>query len=161
DFLGADPNARPVGADKTEAVFSYFRGRPEQWKAGLPSYQGVTYRELWPGIDLHFTGEGRNLKYTLVVQPRADPTRIAPAYRGAEDARLTEDGGLDVTTPLGTIHETAPVTYQEVDGRRVEVPSAFTLQADPEIGAHVVGFEVGAYDPAFPLVIDPAVLIYS
>src|SRR5262249_21773110 len=82
-------------------------------------------------------------------------------YRGAERVRPTEDGGLEASTPFGGIRESAPLTYQEVDGRRVEVPSTFVLASDPELGLGVAGFEVGEDDPALPVVIDPAVLLYS
>lgn len=161
DFLGADPAAQLIGLDRTEAVFSYFKGRPDRWVTGAPAYLGVSYQELWPGIDLFYVGEQDHLKYSFVVQPGADPGRIALGYRGAEDVRLAEDGGLDLVTSLGHIHEGAPVTYQEVDGQHVPVSSAFVLASDPVLGTHVVGFDVGAYDPTLPLVIDPPVIVYT
>ena len=39
DFLGADAASQPVGLERTEAVFSYFKGQPDQLGdrcAGLP-----------------------------------------------------------------------------------------------------------------------------
>src|SRR5262249_34096977 len=50
DFLGAASQATPSGLEQTDAVFSYFKGPPEAWKTDLPTYQGVVYRDLWPGI---------------------------------------------------------------------------------------------------------------
>ena len=47
-----------------------------------------------------------------------------------------------------------PVTYQVIDGTRREVESRYVIDANE------VGFEIGAYDRAQPLVIDP-VLTYS
>src|SRR5262249_44362526 len=69
DFLGADPAARLEGREQTEAVFSYFKGRPDQWQTGLPTYRGVSYLGVWPGIDLTYVGERDHLKYELVVRP--------------------------------------------------------------------------------------------
>ncbi|MFN8632428.1 MAG: SBBP repeat-containing protein [Chloroflexota bacterium] len=161
DFLGADPEARPNGLDRTEAVFSYFKGRPDQWHTGVSTYRGVAYHDLWPGINLEYVGDNDHLKYSFVVQPGADPHRIALAYRGAETVRLTEQGGLESVTPLGTIREAPPLTYQELDGQRTEVPSSYVLDSDPELGAHVVGFEVGPYDHALPIVIDPTQVVYA
>jgi hypothetical protein len=37
DFVGANPHARPVGENQTEAVVSYFKGAPDQCHAGKAS----------------------------------------------------------------------------------------------------------------------------
>ena len=109
-------------------------------------------------MDLEYLGERDHLKYSFVVRPGADPGRIALGYRGAEQVRLTEDGGLEIRTPLGLIREAAPVTYQERDGQRLAVASAFSLASDSDLGTHTVTFEVGAYDPTLSLVIDPTII---
>jgi hypothetical protein len=161
DFLGADSSARPTGVEKTEAGFSYFKGTPEQWKAGLPTYRGVAYENLWPGIDLTYTSQDGHLEYAFVVHPGADPAQIALAYRGADRLTLAEDGTLDTSVGDGHIREGAPYTFQERDGQRLTVRSGFVVQEDAEVGSTIVGFEVSAYDTTIPLVIDPPVLAYS
>jgi hypothetical protein len=60
-----------------------------------------------------------------------------------------------VRTPLGVLKDAAPVSYQRIGGERVPVKSRYVLKGD---GSY--GFEVGAYDPCYPLVIDPG-LDYS
>ena len=62
EFVEADPDVQPVGKDRTEAVFSYFMSSPEEWKTGLPTYAGVLYPDLWPGIDLVYGGDTSHLK---------------------------------------------------------------------------------------------------
>lgn len=56
---------------------------------------------------------------------------------------------------MGGFAEEKPYVYQEIDGRRVEVAAAF------EPDAEVFGFRLGDYDRTHPLVLDPAVLVYS
>ncbi len=73
EFVGADPDVQPVGKDRTEAVISYFKGSPEEWKTGLPTYAGVAYPDLWPGIDLVYSGDASLLKYTFLVRSGVDP----------------------------------------------------------------------------------------
>ena len=92
DFVDANPTARLVGEEPTSAVISYFRGSLEEWKTGLPTYSSLSYRDLWPGIDLVYTGTGGRLKYTFVVQPGADPNQIKLAYRGASAVGINEAG---------------------------------------------------------------------
>lgn len=48
DFVGAREGLRPQGRDKTDGIVSYFRGRPEEWKTGLPTYARLEYPDLWP-----------------------------------------------------------------------------------------------------------------
>ena len=73
DFIGA-AHVAPVGEERSEAIVSYFRGKPEEWHTGLPTYGRLVYHNLWPGIDLAYYGLGGNLKYEFIVQPGADPS---------------------------------------------------------------------------------------
>ncbi len=156
DFLGANPDVQPVGVERTPAVISYFKGRPEQWKTGLPTYSRVLYADLWPGIDLVYSGTVDRLKYEFVLKPGATPEQIGLAYRGADSVVVNEAGQLEVSTPAGGFHDEKPYAYQEVGGQRRQVAAAYTLR-----GASEYGFQVGAYDASRPLVLDPAVLVYA
>src|SRR6266542_1056358 len=65
DFVGANENVRIVGEKKTAAVVSYFKGPREHWKTGLATYGSILYSDLWPGIDLVFSGTANRLKYSF------------------------------------------------------------------------------------------------
>src|SRR5437667_245698 len=160
DFVGANPEVRLRGQDPTPAVISYFKGPREAWKTGLPTYAGVIYPNLWPGIDLVYTGTATRLKYTFLVHPGADPDRIELACRGATAVTLTDGGELDVSTPLGGFRDAKPYAYQEVEGGRVGVGATYALSPDAA-GAHGYGFRLGSYDRARLLVLDPAILVYA
>jgi PKD repeat protein len=174
DFIGANPDVHPIGQDKTEAIISYFKGSPDQWHAGLPTYSRIVYPDLWPGIDLVYYGTVNQLKYEFVVRPGADPAQIRLAYRGA-DVSLNAKGQLLVTTSIGGFSDDTPVAYQEIDGQRVPVPMAYqvseasdkpetrtTLEASALYAppSTLYGFTVGPYDPARLLILDPAVIVY-
>lgn len=74
--MAANPHVRPRGEETAEAVVSYFTGPQDHWQAGLPTYGKLVYANLWPGIDLVYSGTKSRLKYAFVVQPGADPTQI-------------------------------------------------------------------------------------
>src|SRR6266540_470448 len=160
DFLGANPDAKPAGEDRTEAVVSYFKGDRADWKTGLPTYGRVVYTNLWPGIDLVYTGAGGRLKYTFVVRPGADPKRIRLAYRGGTAVGVSGEGRLSVSTPVGPLVEDTPYVYQEAGADRVQVEAAYALEAEEAGGTRRFGFRVGPYDPGKPLFLDPVVLAY-
>jgi hypothetical protein len=160
DFVGANPEVKPEGREPTPAVISYFKGPRGKWRTGLKTYGSVIYRDLWPGIDLIYTGTVNRLKYSFLVKPGADPENIRLAYRGVSSLSVTDAGQLDVETPVRGLQDDPPVAYQEVDERAVEVRTAYALKTDTGDGACVYGFKVGDYDRNKLLVLDPAVLVY-
>jgi uncharacterized repeat protein (TIGR01451 family) len=159
DFIGANA-VSPRGEEPTPAVISYFIGSKDQWKTGLKSYGKLVYADLWPGVDLVYGGTADRIKYMFVVKPGADVSRIQLAYRGASIS-VNERQELEITTPMGSFHDDKPYAYQEIAGKRVEVPMAYLLQ--PEAGEKTgrYGFRVGGYDREQPLVLDPAILVYA
>jgi len=158
DFVGADPGVVPRGEDGQGTIFSYFRGPRKEWKVGLPAFSKVVYSELWPGIDLVYSGTVNRLKYSFLVQPGASPEQVQLRYRGAPQVEVTERGALRVTTPSGSFEDAPPIAWQEIEGRRVPVEMAYRVTRDAAGAA--IGFELGDYDPAHPLLLDPAVLVY-
>jgi hypothetical protein len=156
DFVDARPGVAPAAEGLGDMVVSYFKGPRGQWKTGIRTYSQVVYRDLWPGIDLVYEGTVNRLKYSFLIKPGAEPDAIQLAYRGASGVRLDEAGRIEVSTPVGGFHDDAPFAYQEIDGERVEVASAYELDE----GAARYGFRVGDYDRARPLVLDPAVFVY-
>ncbi|HEY2922370.1 MAG TPA: SBBP repeat-containing protein, partial [Candidatus Binatia bacterium] len=160
DFVGADPAVKPVGEQLSTARFSYFKGRREDWATGLKTYNRLVYRDLWPGIDLVYSGSVDRLKYMFAVRPGADPKQIRLRYRGAESVSLDREGKLLVQTALEDFHDDKPMAYQELNGTSVDVAAEYTLSSEAGTG-HSYGFKLGAYDSSKALVIDPAILVYS
>lgn len=155
DFEGANA-VRPVGVDRQEAVFSYFKGKPEDWQSGVPAFSSLVYEDLWPGIDLVYSGTVDQLKYEFVVEPGADPDHIRLSYRGASGVGVIEAGALRVDTPVGGFEDGTPYAYQRVNGKRKEVSMRYALAED----STTYGFEIGDYDPTEPLILDPVLIVY-
>jgi hypothetical protein len=171
DFVGANADVRPSGEEKTGAVISYFKGKPEEWKAGLPTYSRIVYKDLWPGIDVAYYGRVDKMKYEFIVHPGSDPSLIRLAYRGVSAVEVNGEGRLEVRTPAGDFEDDRPVGYQEIDGKRIDVALSYLLEEpaakepspsgeEAVTNSYVYGFEVRAYDRTKPLVLDPAVLVY-
>ena len=153
-FLGGNPQAVPEAQERAPGEVNYFRGNdPARWQTQLPSFAQIVYREIWPGVDVRLRGQGQQLKYEFRVRPGAQPADIRLAYDGASGLTLDNAGGLQITTALGALRDSPPISYQEIAGARVPVESHYLLQGD---GAY--GFAVGAgYDPSRELIIDPGV----
>jgi hypothetical protein len=154
-FLGANSNAGIAGEDQQPGTVNYFARRPEQWRTKIPTYAHVRYRSLYPGIDLIFYGNNRELEYDLVVSPGADPGQIRLGIAGAESLRLDAKGNLVLKTAAGDVIQQKPRTYQRKGGKLVTVAGEYAISGKDE-----VGFRLGAYDRRAAVVIDP-VLRYA
>jgi hypothetical protein len=151
----ANPAAKIAGTDKLAGTSNYFIGNdPEKWRTNVPTYRKVKYEGIYPGVDLVYYGNQRQLEYDFIVAPGADPRRIAFDVSGAN--RIHRDGHGDLVFKTGE-DETRwhkPVAYQEKDGSRQLVAAHYAIT-----DTNRVGFEVAKYDASRPLYIDP--LIYS
>lgn len=166
NFVGASPLAVLSGESPAASRINYFTGSdPSRWSRNIPTYGGILYTGLYSGIDLRYEGTGSELKGTYTVAPGVDPGAIAWRYEGARSVSVDRAGNLLILVdaektgaaaqePL-ELTEHAPVAWQEVEGRRVPVDASYRVQANGDIT-----FDLGAYDPALPLVVDPA-LTYS
>jgi hypothetical protein len=157
DFIGANPSVKIKAQNPTTAVVSYFKGPREHWKTAIPTWSSVTYEDLWPGIDLVYSGIDNGLKYSFIVRPDADPHSIRLVYRGATSVKLNDAGQIEVSTPTGNFHDGRPFSYQETNGKQDQVATSYDLNSS----GGEYGFSVGPYDKNRPLIIDPTMVIYS
>jgi hypothetical protein len=153
---GANPAASVQGLDQLASRANYFSGAdPSQWHTDIPSYARVRYAQVYPGIDMLFYGNQRQLEYDFVVAPGADPNVIQIAFKGIEGAEIGRMGDLLLRTAQGDLELSKPIAYQERNGTREEVSASYIRN-----GVSGIGFQLGDYDRSRPLIIDP-VLVYS
>ena len=93
-FPGASPEARLEAGGETAGSVNYLAGAEGDSQRGVPTYAELTYRELWPGIDLALPWREGTLKYEFHLAPGADPRHIRLAYAGAEGLSLGPGGSL-------------------------------------------------------------------
>ncbi|MCM3541330.1 DUF7948 domain-containing protein, partial [Priestia endophytica] len=160
-FLGANSKVKPEGKQQHTGKINYLKGNAATaWQTNISTFQEVVYPALWPGIDLVFKNKKKNIKYEFIVQPGAKVEDIQFTYAGSEKLSIDEQGHLLIHTPLGTITDERPVSYQEKNGHQVPISSFFHLYPDDKEG-YVIGFNIeDDYDSNYPLIIDPG-LVYS
>jgi hypothetical protein len=168
-WAGGNRHPRVMGESPQPTRSNYFLGNdPRQWHTGVPNYARVRYQGIYPGVDLVYRGNQRQLEYDLVVAPRADPGRIRLIVRGADEVALGAQGELVLHTANGELVQHAPEVYQVTGGRRQRVEGHYVLLAAPAgkggsgrpAPPCQVGFVVGRYDRTRPLIIDP-IVVYS
>jgi uncharacterized protein (TIGR03437 family) len=173
-FLGNDPSQWRTN------VPNYARVRYRQVYPGIDL---VYYGN--PAKARQDPAKAGQLEYDFVVAAGADPKAIRLAVEGADATEVSAEGDLVLRAGGEEARFRRPVVYQETAGRRREIAGRFVLATPqpaaarpwsaPRPGEVVarnlsrqsrdphsaeLGFEVGAYDPSLPLVIDPT-LAYS
>ncbi len=154
-FSQSNPRAEIVPEQRMPGYVNYLVGADSKaWKTHIPLHSRVSYRQVYPGIDLTFYGESRNLEYDFKVAAGADPRQIEMQVKGANSLQVNEEGDLVVTVTNGTLLLKQPEAYQNIEGKRSRIGARFRLTRSK------VGFELDPYDPSRELIIDP-VLSYS
>lgn len=155
EFLNAsDPVVIPE--KPLETVNNYFIGNDKsKWAEGCKIYQAITYKNIYPNIDLrYYLDGGNNLKYDFIVHPGGDVNSIAMKYSGAKSVDVVKKE-LVVTTSLGKSRELQPYTYQVINNQREEVECKY------QIKGNIVRFKVKNHDPRETLIIDPTQIFFS
>ena len=169
-LVGANGDAAVTGAEELPGKSNYFIGKDSsKWRTNVPTYAQVKYPSVYPGVDLIYYGaQGGQLEYDFVVAPGADPSaiklKIAADTHGVTRAkrrvplRIASDGDLVVKADGAEIRMHKPVVYQnEANGAELGSENGRAVRQGHFVlmASNQVGFAVGPYDHAKPLIIDP------
>ncbi|HMM06652.1 MAG TPA: SBBP repeat-containing protein [Clostridiales bacterium] len=151
-FVNANPDLSVQGVELYEGKVNYFIGsNADKWKSNIPTYGQLRYNDVWEGISLSIRHTEKGIKLDWHIAAGTNPDAIRLTCEGADSLSVSDDGSLVLTHPYGEVHEDAPVAYQMIDGRRVNVPCGYRID-----GALSYGFWLDeGYDPARELIIDP------
>jgi hypothetical protein len=156
-FVGANLKPDVWGDELMEYKCNYFIGNnPDEWHTDVPNYQSIYFEDIYPGIDLKYYGNRKQMEYDFIISPGADYSRIQIQYEGAKTLSINSAGELIIETEWGNIIERKPIVYQLSEGKRIEIEGAYELTAGTKFSFRLDD----DYNPDLPLVIDP-VLVYS
>jgi len=93
-FVGANAAPNAVGLYEMEYKCNYFLGNdPAHWRTDVPNYATVIVKDIYPGIDVRYSGDGNGQAvYELLAVPGADAARIKLHYEGAEQISVDAEG---------------------------------------------------------------------
>jgi gliding motility-associated-like protein len=133
-----------------EAYFSYTfqaSGGEVLNKTNIKGYEQLVYHNIAPGIDLSYTIHPESgLKYALIVHPKASIADFRMIFD--RDVNLLNQE-IHINTIFGDWIDHAPISFYEF-ADDATIPSSFTL-----LDQRTVGFNLGKYDQAQTVVIDP------
>jgi len=155
-FINANAQAEIHGDAEQPGKINYLIGNdPAQWRTGVATFAQVRVEQLYSGIGLIYYGNQQQLEYDFTVAPHANPGQITIRFAGADKISVSSRGELVLTVGKDEIRQPKPLLYQTVNGAREEISGGYKI-----VDAHTVAFDIGKYNHALPLVIDP-ILSYS
>ncbi len=150
-FEGANTEASFEASEAMAAPVNYFVGRTFR---SAQAFSRLSRKAVYPGVDVVFYGHGRQLEYDFNLAPGADPSRIRMRFEGAGEVSVDPRGEVVLKLDAGELIQQLPVVYQKrASGEVVAVEAAYRIAPDG-----TVGLELGKYNRAEALVIDPAIL---
>ena len=183
-LLNSNPIAKILASDQQEYYENYYTGGSlDSGITNVHSYKTITYKSIYPNIDLVLHARENGMKYEFVVYPGGKVNDIQMKWDGLEGIKKLKDSKIEYSLATGKMTETAPYSFQEI-GNNVRAglapaPSENILfekgerkgrpymdNTSNEIESHfvlknnIVGFKTRKYDKGKVLVIDPT-LIWS
>jgi gliding motility-associated-like protein len=155
-FDGANENVEIVPDKALPTYNNYFIGDDRsKWASNCKVYQGVIYKNIYEGIDLHYYTDAGSLKYDLIVHPGADPDQITLKYEG-QDQLSVKKNQLFVRTSVGVVREWIPRSYQLSEIEKKDVECRYFLSEGNKIKLAIKNYSHDA-----TLVIDPTEVFCS
>ena len=81
-FVNASDAVAILPEKAMPAYTNYFIGDKKNWTTHCVSYQGILYKNMYDGIDVHYYTDRGFLKYDIVMHPGADPSLLILQYDG-------------------------------------------------------------------------------
>ena len=151
-FAGSS-NGNPVSLSGAAYRSNYFIGADQsKWRTGVPNFERVGIREIYPGIDTEFYEKNGELEHDFILAPGADANAIRLILQSAGKPALTAEGDAVIPATAGELRFRKPVAYQfDAEGRRISVAASYHLVKS------TLGIKLGDYDRSRTLVIDPVI----
>ena len=156
EFIGANSSAIIREKNSSDFYRNYYIGKDSsKWKAHVKSFSILEYIDFYPGTNLLLDGSDQKLKYSFLLKPGSDASKIKFSIFGANSSYIDEKGCLHHVNRFGKITESEPIAWTEKDGKKSKVAVEYLLQDG------IVSFRFpNGYDTTANLLIDPY-LVFS
>jgi hypothetical protein len=136
--------------EAVEGYGNYYLAVCPDGVTNVKSYKGITVKNIYNNIDIHYYESDGSLKHDYIVAPNSDYKQIQLEVSGAK-IELAEDGSVLLKTSLGDVQEGAPVVFQ--NGKRIA--------ATWVVKGNTLSFNIPSYNPSQELIIDPLMRVWG
>lgn len=154
-FINSNEVSEIIKEKPLTYYYNYFLGNNStKWASDVRSFQEVTLKNFYNGIDLKVFDTPEKFKYELWCSPGSPINTIQIDLVNFDRVSINKAGDLVLKTKLGEIIEQKPIAYQLLNGKISPIPCSFKLNGT------VLSFKLGKFDPLASVIIDP-VLVFA
>ncbi len=160
-----DSNIKKENILKGEAHpehYNFFYGHCPNGIYGVKSYEKITIKDVYPGIDwVFYNSTKKGFKYDFIVHPGADHRQIQLVYSSKTTLDIAANGSLQLNTAYGNLTEQAPESFLndlpiESKFKQLSFESNNHGGTEVNIGFDIPGLDSGKLPHGSLLIIDPA-----
>ncbi len=110
-FVGSNPQPKLIPGEPVPYTLNYLKG--DRWVTNVPGYSRLTYRNLFPGLDLEVSLNGKGLNWRFLVGEMSrgvKPARPHLKLEGVEAVEWVDEGRIRFATPGGKIELPLPLS---------------------------------------------------
>jgi len=145
-FAGSNQNADIIASDQQTYYENFYNtGEANHGIINVRTYKIITYRNIYPHIDMVLKAIPQGMEYSFLVHPGGKVKEIRLHWGGVNSSALIKNGGTRYVNQLGFINESAPKCLAE----GVEVKCKVYRRSNCQ------SFKVENYDKTKDLLIDP------
>jgi len=113
-FKDANKDPNIAGKDLLKGKVNYLKGNDSsKWQKGVNTYSSISYKDLYPGIDLNFFMKNKELLYEYEITNNDSLDNLQIELEGNTDLSIDQSGNLIIQTELGNIVIKKPSAKQE------------------------------------------------
>ena len=151
ELIGANENPTIIAEEPSADYLNYYNSvTPESGSTNIRSYKRITYKDIYPGIDMAFSSQDdkeKPVEYNFIIHPGADASQIQIHYIGANETKLSSNK-IKIEVAQGELTENIPASFIKETNTKIDVSYV-------NIGKDIYGFEIPSYNSSQTLIIDP------
>ena len=141
-FINSNEVSEIVKEKAQPYYYNFFLGNDStKWASEVRSFQEVTLKNFYDGIDLKVFDIPGKFKYELWCSPGSPLDKIQIDLVNFNRVSINKNGDLVLQTNLGEIIEQKPVAYQLLNGKLTPLSRGFKLNGT------ILTFKLGKFDP--------------
>ncbi|MBI2271892.1 MAG: PKD domain-containing protein [Bacteroidetes bacterium] len=159
EWIGANPTTR-IATGEPQTFYYTYPDEKDNGKTSLKAncYKKITHKNLYPNIDVEYIlPEKGGVKYTLILHPGSDISKVKMLYKNAKRLRKSREGNIIIESSFGDFVDHAPLSFYAMEGASEE---GTTIQSAFELNGNTVSFKLNLTKPqpvtkATTIIIDP------
>lgn len=97
NYVGSNKIPQIIGENEFNCKLNYFKSDDRtKWKSYIPLYEKLLYKDIYPGIDVLYSGIQGRLEVKFIIAPNSNIEDIILNFEGNDKLSIDKEGNLQV-----------------------------------------------------------------